>query len=226
MRIFAISDLHGMLPPPESIPPCDLLCIAGDICPVHNHSLEYQEKWLSTVYTDWVGELKAGRVAWTAGNHDFVLQKASKRLLGALPGHYLRDTGLTLQDPAADNGRITIYGTPWTPKFFDWAFMLPDAELAEIYEQIPYGLDILISHGPPKGVCDRNMGGYECGSESLKQAIYAQRPKVVLCGHIHEARGSRTMSAPPGKAVTTTVYNVSQMNYNYQPVHRAVEIHL
>jgi hypothetical protein len=46
----------------------------------------------------------------------------------------------------------------------------------------------------------------------------------VVCGHIHEAYGMGSISKPPLRMVTTTVYNVSQMNYNYQPVNGPVEI--
>ena len=48
MRIVALSDQHGYLP---EIPPCDLLIIAGDVCPdrfgpfVAMHNPDQQKSW-------------------------------------------------------------------------------------------------------------------------------------------------------------------------------------
>lgn len=48
MKILAFSDCHGQLPNiTESF---DLLLIAGDICPIDNHSYIFQKEWLSNVF--------------------------------------------------------------------------------------------------------------------------------------------------------------------------------
>ena len=43
MNICALSDIHGQL---CDVPKCSLLLISGDVCPVWNHDLAYQAKWL------------------------------------------------------------------------------------------------------------------------------------------------------------------------------------
>lgn len=48
---------------------------------------------------------------------------------------------------------------------------------------------ILIAHNPPYGYADRTYNGKHVGSKILLKAIKKYQPKLVLCGHIHEAKG-------------------------------------
>jgi Icc-related predicted phosphoesterase len=58
-------------------------------------------------------------------------------------------------------------------------------------------VDILISHSPPYGILDKvnfseapkNWQGKHAGSKLLLAHIKKTKPKLVLCGHIHEAKG-------------------------------------
>jgi Icc-related predicted phosphoesterase len=50
-------------------------------------------------------------------------------------------------------------------------------------------VDILVSHHPPKGAVDRTFFGVRAGLRELRAFIEKYRPKLHLCGHIHEARG-------------------------------------
>ena len=59
MNVVAISDLHGFLP---ETPPCDLLLIAGDVCPVWNHRWQFQRKWLREVFGPWLEAQPARKV--------------------------------------------------------------------------------------------------------------------------------------------------------------------
>jgi hypothetical protein len=60
---------------------------------------------------------------------------------------------------------------------------------------------ILLSHAPPYGCLDKIHSGKHIGSKLLLEAIKKSYPKLVLCGHIHEARGK----AKIGK---TVIYNI------------------
>jgi Icc-related predicted phosphoesterase len=49
---------------------------------------------------------------------------------------------------------------------------------------------ILVSHPPPYNTkVDRNSGGKHVGSTSVREWMDKVKPALVVCGHIHEARG-------------------------------------
>jgi len=60
---------------------------------------------------------------------------------------------------------------------------------------------LFLSHAPPYNYLDKINSGKHVGSKILLKAIKKNKPKLVLCGHIHEAKGK----AKIGK---TTVYNL------------------
>src|SRR3990167_818471 len=74
MRIVALSDQHGHLP---DIPPCDLLIIAGDVCPDRfgpfwaMHAPEQQRSWFDRHVRPWLAEVPATHKLLTWGNHDW-----------------------------------------------------------------------------------------------------------------------------------------------------------
>lgn len=49
----------------------------------------------------------------------------------------------------------------------------------------------LLSHAPPYKILDKTASGKYVGSKILLEAIKKAKPKLVLCGHIHEAKGKR-----------------------------------
>ena len=83
---------------------------------------------------------------------------------------------------------------------------------------IPTGLDVLITHCPPHGVCDVVEGETEhLGSTMLTKHIARTKPKINICGHIHSAHGE-------GLLGTTRVYNASLLNESYRFVYPPIEI--
>lgn len=207
-----------------------------------SHAPADQSKWFKEVFTRWLDNLPVSQVVFIAGNHDFFLQteegiKVVEEYEEENPGvTYLQDMMTPLYTD--DLGTITIYGSPWTPNLPGWAFqawddVAPSAEnLAsyqralvpippsseELYEKIPENLDILISHGPPQGYGDKVW--YEhTGSQRLLEAIRKKKPRVVICGHIHEGFGQYQVG-------DTTLYCVPYLDRDYSPTHSIVEVKL
>jgi hypothetical protein len=79
------------------------------------------------------------------------------------------------------------------------------ALVAAIEPLIEPARTVLVPHHPPHGVVDRAWFGVHGGTRALRAAILRRRPKVVLCGHIHEARGvarlGPTLVVNPGPAL-------------------------
>ncbi len=96
---------------------------------------------------------------------------------------YLQDEEVTLDG-------LRIWGTPWQPWFFDWAFNLRrGAQMAAVWAQVPAGVDVLLCHGPPAGILDRTAGGEEVGCADLLAALDRIQPRLCVLGYIHEAYG-------------------------------------
>jgi Icc-related predicted phosphoesterase len=228
MRIVALSDQHGHLP---AIPPCDLLIIAGDVCPdrvgpfLAARDPDQQEAWFNRHIRPWLAGTGAPHTFLTWGNHDWCGQANSFRddsPAGATTGlRILVDTAATVSiSPGGE--AVTVWATPWSSQFMDWAFMKPPADLERIYAQIPEQIDILVSHQPPYGFGDRyrhqSSGRIEhLGSRELLTAIDRIRPKLVICGHIHDGHGRFDYEDIP-------IYNVSIVDEQYRVVHEPTVI--
>lgn len=205
MRITAISDMHGLLPDPGEVPACDLLLIGGDICPVRDHSLPRQSRWLQETFRPWLNTLNAKEIVGIAGNHDFIAQKFPRQMQ-RLPWTYLEDEWVVFEG-------LKIYGTPWVPNFGPWAFMDDERALAHIFGQIPLDTDVLLSHGPAAGLGGMTDRGIDAGSVALREKIEDLTfLKLHVFGHIHEAFGD-TDGGPHGAIYT----NVSMVDLQYRP---------
>jgi hypothetical protein len=158
----------------------------------------------------------ARKVVGVAGNHDFIFQQAPERVPGDLPWTYLQDSGTTWQG-------LRIWGTPWQPWFYDWAFNLYEPELVAIWARIPADTDILVLHGPPygygDGVPERDGMVRRCGSRSLLARIEAIKPRLVTYGHIHEGRGEWRLGP-------TVLANVTLVDEGYFVVYSPWEYEL
>jgi Icc-related predicted phosphoesterase len=179
VKICAIADLHSNLA--LKMPPADILTVSGDLT-YRGSLLE-----LSNV-RHWLREQPAKYKVVIAGNHDFGLEdwRTRSEAESYLAGdniYYLRDNSVTLEG-------LKIYGSPWQPWFYDWAFNLQRGpEIAEKWAMIPDDVDVLLTHGPPYGYGDQVKRG-RVGCEDLLAAIDKKKPRVVCYGHIHEDPGT------------------------------------
>lgn len=205
MIVGATADLHGYLPDiPDNL---DLLLIAGDIGVLADHHLESFSGMDRTMadLEDWLDSAPCEVVA-IAGNHDFGLAGSVNNIYAHnLNWVYLRDETVRV------NG-LKIHGSPWTPTYGPWAFMQDDLVLFDKWAMIPTDVDILMTHGPPKGVMDVGHGGVAAGSESLRRRLLElDGPMLHIFGHIHGSRGETHDD-------TTITANVAYVDEAYQPV--------
>ncbi|KAF4509988.1 hypothetical protein G6O67_001918 [Ophiocordyceps sinensis] len=91
----------------------------------------------------------------------------------------------------ANGARLTVYASPFTPDYGGWAFQYKDGK--HDFE-IPRGVDIAMTHGPPRGILDYARNAQHAGCNTLFQAIHSAKPKVHCFGHIHEAWGCKLAS--------------------------------
>ena len=101
-------------------------------------------------------------------------------------------SGVTyLQDEATTIMGLKFYGSPWQPRFFDWAFNADRGKpLADIWAKIPEDTDVLVTHGPPFGILDQTWRGEKVGCQDLLARVRIIRPRFHLFGHIHEGYGA------------------------------------
>jgi Icc-related predicted phosphoesterase len=48
---------------------------------------------------------------------------------------------------------------------------------------------VLVTHEPPYGVLDRTRAGQHIGSQSVRDCVLRLRPRLLICGHVHESPG-------------------------------------
>ena len=180
MRLVLISDTHQRHDQ-LVVPDGDVLVHAGDF------STRGGEEEVAR-FAAWLRALPHRHKVVIAGNHDFLFERDPARARALLAGAtYLEDSGVTIEG-------VRFWGSPWQPRFFDWAFNLDrGAPLKAKWDLIPAGIDVLIVHGPPRGVLDRTWRGEEVGCDDLREALGRVKPRLFVCGHIHEAHGERTV---------------------------------
>lgn len=185
MKLVLISDTHENHDK-VSVPDGDVLIHAGDFT-------MFGEPKRVNKFIDWFTAHPHKHKLLIAGNHDLSLDPdhagSNHGAIVPILGWTFAEMGITylMESTATIQGK-TFYGTPWTPTYGNWAFMEPEYKLRKRYEDIPENLDVLISHGPPKGILDDSRGE-SAGSAALRDAILEKKPKIVVFGHIHEGYG-------------------------------------
>lgn len=158
-------------------------------------------------FATWYSTLNHPYKILVAGNHDFFIEKASdlvKSICQEMGIIYLENTQVII------NG-IKIYGSPIVPEFYNWAFMKKRGdEIARIWDKIPHGLDILITHGPPMGIMDIGYGEVHGGCEDLLARVKEIKPKYHLFGHFHKGYGTITQDGITfiNSAIVNDDYNI------------------
>ena len=183
MRLLAFSDLHTDLVQAgrmvERSDEADVVVGVGDFASVHSG------------LADTIEALRAIQVpaVLVPGNNE-----TEDALREACAGW---EQAVVLHGEATEIDGIAFFGlgagvpvTPW-----DWSFDLTEEAAAEMLEACPEGC-VLAVHSPPRGHVDVGGAGKHLGSEAVLRAIERSRPRLALCGHIHESWGRQSRIGP------------------------------
>jgi Icc-related predicted phosphoesterase len=78
------------------------------------------------------------------------------------------------------------------------------------WDLIPEGIDVLMTHGGPRGILDRPYGRYEhVGCDDLLTRALQVRPKIHCFGHVHGDAGIKDFNG-------TTFINASSCGEDYK----------
>jgi len=179
MRIGFVSDTHmehGRLKLPKDL---DLLVHAGDAT---------NEGTVAEIgrFGDWCRSLPYP-VIFVPGNHEIEMQKRPEVARALLHGVAV------LVDEPAWVGDFTFYGSPWTPQYGDMAFEYKREDAEKQWRGMKR-CDVLVTHGPPRGILDRH-GGEEKGCWALRDAVLRLSPKIHVFGHIHDGYGLKLVGS-------------------------------
>jgi Icc-related predicted phosphoesterase len=194
VRIVCFSDTHGYHKKVK-IPHGDVLIYAGDYTYDQN-----DEVGQLTRFNKWLGKFSHDHKIMIAGNHDWLFER----------DHYhaasLVSNATYLNDSEAHVNGLKVWGSPITPAFNNWAFNRDRGEaIKRHWDMIPDDIDILVTHGPPRGILDEVEGdtGYwmdqgkrkarerHVGCDDLLAAICRLKNlKLHVFGHLHGSWGN------------------------------------
>jgi len=86
-----------------------------------------------------------------------------------------------------------------------WAFGYSPESAEQLWNCVPLDADIVVAHTPPKYHLDERKDRRSVGCEGLRHTLWRVRPRLAICGHIHEGRG-----------VETIRWDISQSNGTYK----------
>ena len=194
IKVVCISDTHNHTP---EVPDGDVLVHSGDLTSKGTfEELQAQLNWLNS--------LPHTHKFVIGGNHDLLLddnyvdetpwriqvdEGATRADLDWGSLVYLENTTSTIHILGRE---IKVFGCPLTPDCGSWAFQYPP--IRNVWRgTIPENIDIVLAHGPPKGHLD-SYDEVKRGCGWLTKELWRVKPKLVVFGHIHAARGREDLT--------------------------------
>ena len=204
VRFVCVSDTHNTTP---KLPAGDVLIHAGDL--TNQGSLSELKRTV-----EWLEKSDFQCKIVVAGNHDVTLDKPfyeqygsyfhnkslqdpdqCKKLMEEAGITYLQHASATVRLRFQDNFCVEfrVFGSPYSPSHGLWAFGYGPEQAENLWKEIPTSADVVITHTPPKYHCDEHSKRGSAGCEYLRQALWRVKPRLHVCGHIHEGRGAETV---------------------------------
>ena len=191
----------------EFLPYADYVVVAGDITnagrsvridPDAYDNLQRARAWLDSLRSQYGGS----RVIVIPGNHDIGCHSSE---FGE--GFCEPSTVHTLA-PALGDAALVVCWTESLCTAFDapelslsWAHTTSDPGVDLARWALCPEVDVIISHCPPHGARDLAISGARIGSPGLAEAIRRVRPKLVVCGHVHEDSGIKVLAHEGGNTL-------------------------
>lgn len=182
ITIACISDTHGQ----EEylrIAETDILVHCGDFSNLG--SVKEFERFAA-----WLKKQPQKQIFISPGNHDGLTQEdpdqARAIIEGSRPG-----VRLMLHEAAEIDGKKWFF-SPWTPEWAGWWWMLGREEIAAKWAEIPDDTEVLITHGPPKGILDtvEREIGVNAGCADLYHRVgQLKQLRHHFYGHLHHSHG-------------------------------------
>ncbi|OKL56618.1 hypothetical protein UA08_08140 [Talaromyces atroroseus] len=235
-----MSDTHGHRPLSGSLSEhIDVVIHCGDL--TQESKIEEFQRTLQ-----YLQEIKADLKLVIAGNHDFTMDVPAfeKMVANAKPalepelvrkayGDYgeirkilaanAEAANITFLDEGSyeftlrNGALLRVYASPFTPSLSgDWGYQYHPNEGHNF--KIPNGIDIVITHGPPKGILDYTDSGRRGGCPDLFQAVARARPRLHCFGHIHEGWGGKLITWRGNMPATSVPSHFTHINHSKSTV--------
>jgi len=224
MKMVCISDTHCQLNKVK-LPDGDILVHAGDA--LSRGTLSEFTNFLNKM--EKLANNKYKHVIYVPGNHDIITElneDLAKKECASRNIIYLNNSEVSIEG-------IKFYGSGITPRFHNWAWNRDSGSSGTSYRKenpnyksidpywdaIPEDTDVLITHGPPKGVLDISVyDGKECGCNYLWHRVQQVEPTFHIFGHIHEWGGQKVTLR------NTTFINASVCTEQYKPLNNVLVV--
>jgi len=236
MRITHISDTHNKHNQLNGkLPGGDLLIHSGDISSIgREKEVKRFIKWFNGIdnYTNKV---------FIAGNHDLTFDSeilfrnkseyfdrvqydgiasvGKPQWLDILLNLELNPNVFYLENSFVKLDGIKIWGSPISPSFgHGWAFNKDRGyDINQVWNKIPMDTDIVITHGPIYGYCDKSANTYEnVGCVDLYNTLKKINLPLHFSGHVHEGYGYKE-TIWGGYA-----FNGCTCNLSYEPINEPI----
>ena len=176
MRILAVADVHGKRDRLESLKQniathqADLLVVAGDL--LSRKMAKQVEAFLASVSLP---------ILLVKGNAD------SSFFAGMIERNP-NCTDLHLNPSVVfDTPFVGVGGAVPIPFYakVQWS----EQKVLKQLRSVSSEESVIVTHTPPRGSCDKVLKRFHAGSKALGDLIDQVRPRLVICGHIHEHSG-------------------------------------
>ncbi|KAI9691715.1 MAG: hypothetical protein M1822_007787 [Bathelium mastoideum] len=203
VRFLVLSDTHDLVL--NNVPDADVVLHCGDLTEICSaEGLQDSLIFLSSINA----ELRLV----IAGNHDTLLDQEYVQTHGGESGSH--EQAVKVMDEAPDitylrEGRHTFTLTngasficvrrrPVQSCYWlkDGKAITPSyaANTSTQSSTIPPGIDIVMTHGPPKYILDRPEDDSSAGCEHLRRAVCRTKPLMHCFGHIHNSYGAQRVA--------------------------------